>query len=423
MSLMQTVIPKAYQSLLVSLQCMHVQGMLKEYRFYSLWPLETNLTQHNPWIHAVHTLYEKTLSSSKLFHSMSTDQWLTLHESQFLEHGILCQSSTDADIPGCVLDVVTNLKLPIVDLPNKYHIHLNLSSSTITEEEFIKLFFENVTSFNVIQQSRNEVLQCMLEEYAIGLDDIHTIRFKYMEKYLTKYNCVPCTPDGSQLKMCSEIINPRAEFSNLFDSAEGMFPIPKFGDRHLVVVAMVKLGMISKDMPWNLIIDRAESIEQLYHSDRLKALDRVRVILQCIESKANYKQANQDTKLLSAVRFLPVLKRPVDYPLSWHGEGHQLLSGKELMKITTTYHYSEGTVGSNINIAGSQVAFVNEMSLQEGGCGYINEYTQEILQMKSSPSCQEVVDQLKLLITELNSQGSNPEHSFHICLHRTLLIM
>ena len=410
-SLMQTVIPKAYQSLLVSLQKMHYQGKLEEYIFYSLWPLKTDLTQHNPWIHAVHTVYGETissckLSSCKLFHSVSTGQWLTLQESQFLERGILCQSSLDADTPNCILDAVTHLRLPLVKLPSEYHIHLSLGSSTITEENFIQLFFQNVASFSVIQQSRNEVLQCMLEEYAVGLGGIQTIRMKYMEKYLTKHPCVPCTPYGSQLKKCSEIIDRRAEFSNLFDSAEGMFPTQQFRDRHLVVVAMVKLGMISKDIPWNLVIDRAETIVHIYHTDRTKALDRVRLVLQCIESKANHKQPNQEAKPLSAVQFLPVLKKPVNYPLSWHGEGHQLLSGKELTKIATTYHYCQD---NNINIAGSQVTFVNEMSVEEGGCEYINEQTREILQIKSSPSCQDVVYQLKQLITEFNSQRSNPE--------------
>ena len=408
MSLMQKVIPKAYHSLLVSLQVMHSQGMLKEYAFYSLWPVERDLTQHNPWVYAVHKLYDDEVSSSSLFHSASTNQWLNLQESRFLEPGILCQSTTDTDVLSCVLAIVTHLRLPLVDLPTKYHPHLSLSSSTITEKDFIQLFFNNITHFSNIQQSQNEVLQCMLEVYAIGLDRSPTERTNYMGECLTEHPCVPCTPDGSQLKMCDQIIDPKAEFANLFDSAEGMFPIQQFSERHLVITAMLKLRMISETIPWSMVIERAETIAQLYFTNKTKALKRVKLILQCIESSAKGKQAKQEAKSLSAVPFLPVMEKPVDFPLQWFGEGHQLLSGEQLMiKGTTTHRCSFKIVENNINIAGSQVAIVNEANFEEGGCGYITQKSQEILQVRNSPSCQEVVNHMKLLISEFNSQQPN----------------
>ena len=407
MSLMQKVIPKAYHSLLVSLQLMYSQGMLKDYAFYSLWPVERNLTQHNPWVHAVHKLYDE-VSSSRLFHSVSTNQWLSLQESRFLEPDILRQSSTDPNVLRCVLAIITHLRLPIVDLPSKYHTHLSLSSSTITEKDFIQLFFKNITHFTNIQQSRNEILQCMLEVYAIGLDHSPTERTNYMGECLTEHPCVPCTPDGSQLKKCDQIIDPKAEFANLFDSSEGMFPIQQFSVQHLVVTAMFELGMISETIPWSMVIERAETIAQLYPTNRTRALKRVKLILQCIESNAKGKQAKQEARALSTVQFLPVLEKPVDFPLPWFGEGHQLLSGEQLMiKGTTTHRYSFKTADNNINIAGSQVAIVNEASLEDGGCGYINQKTREILQVQNSPSCQEVVNHLKLLISEFNSQQPN----------------
>ena len=410
LSLMQNVIPKAYHALLASLQEGHCQGKLREYAFYSLWPLEANLTRHNPWVHAVHKLYSEAISSSRLFYSVPSSQWLTLLECKFLAPGILCQSSTDTNILDCVLAVVTHLRLPLVDLPSKYHVHLSLGSSTITEEEFIKLFFEHITSFSEIQRSRNEVLQFMLEVYAVGRDRVQTSRMDYMQKYLTYHPCIPCTPDGTQLKICSQVVDPHTEFAKLFDSAEGMFPIQQFSDGHLVDTAMMELGIISENIPWSLVIDRAETVTQLYHADRTKALKRVQLILKCIESNAKGKQAKQEAKALSAVRFLPVLKKPVDYPLPWFGEGHQLLSGKELMiKGATTYRLSLQTSETNVNIAGSQVAFVNESRTDEGGSNYINQKTREILQLRISPSCQEVISHLKLLITEFKSRQPSPQ--------------
>jgi len=213
-------------------------------------------------------LYDEAISSCKMFYSVSTSQWLTLQESKFLAPGILCQSSTDANSLECVVAVVTHLRLPLVDLPSKYHVDLSLSNSSITEEDFIKVFFEHIASFSDIQQSRNEVLQFMLEVYAVGLDGIQTSRMDYIEKYLTHHPCVPCTPDGHQVKICSQVIDPHTEFANLFDSAEGMSPIQQFSDRHLVNTAMMKLGIISENIPWSLVVDRAETISHLYHTDR-----------------------------------------------------------------------------------------------------------------------------------------------------------
>ena len=210
--------------------------------------------------------------------------------------------------------------------------------------------------------------------------------------------------------MCSQVVDPRTEFAKLFDSAEGMFPIQQFSDGHLVDTAMMELGMISENIPWSLVIDRAETVTQLYRADRTKALKRVQLILKCIESNAKGKQAKQEAKALSAVRFLPVLKKPVDYPLPWFGEGHQLLSGKELMiKGATTHRHSFQTSETNVNIAGSQVAFVNESSTDEGGSNYIHQKTREILQLRISPSCQEVISHLKLLITEFKSRQPSPQ--------------
>jgi len=92
------------------------------------------------------------------------------------------------------------------------------------------------------------------------------------------------------------------------------------------------------------------------------------------------------------------------------GEGHQLLSGKELMiKGVTTHRHSLQTTETNINIAGSQIAFVNEASVEEGGCNYINQKTREILQLRISPSCQEVIKHLKELISEFMSKQPSPQ--------------
>ena len=117
-SLMEGVISSAYCELLEALKEMQTDSRLEEYEFFSMWPLEVELRLHNPWHLSVTTLYE-SIETKELFFSVSTEQWLTLEESRFLDSAIL-KVSYSTSIPSAVLDIVNHLKLPVVHLPEKY---------------------------------------------------------------------------------------------------------------------------------------------------------------------------------------------------------------------------------------------------------------------------------------------------------------
>ena len=144
--LMQNVIPKAYIHLLCELQDMHQRNLLQAYVFYSLWPLSNNLLQQNPWKLVVFHLYRMISSTSNcLFYSSCLTKWLPLNASKFLQKGVLNHKALNSKTPECVRKTVFHLKLPIIDLPEEYKAHLQLSIYVITEKLFVELFFKNLT--------------------------------------------------------------------------------------------------------------------------------------------------------------------------------------------------------------------------------------------------------------------------------------
>lgn len=178
-NMMKLVIPKAYCHLLIALQQMHSKNVVSGYVFYELWPLQSQLKLTNPWVKLLSPLYE-LITKKELFFS-TTQKWLTLHLCKVLETGLL--SNTSESTPECVLNVLTHLKVSLVNLPVEYRKHINLDRVLLTEEDFVKLFFKKLTKFDEIIGDRNEVIQYLLEIYASEYDD-ETNRSYFLHDYL-----------------------------------------------------------------------------------------------------------------------------------------------------------------------------------------------------------------------------------------------
>ena len=407
-SLMESVIPTAYHQLLVSMQSSSVIG---EYVFYSCWPLEETLKSKNPWTTMTKKLY-RMISTSKLFYSNNTAQWLTLSESKFLAVGILCHSSAsfeDSD-DSYIKDVVKCLNLPVVDLPIRYHTCFELTHHIISENDFLSLFFGNLNKFDTIKESRNHLVLRMLEVYATEYDDA-TKRKEMFQIKLQHCACIPCAPDGSVLKKCNQLIDPTSPFAELYDTEENRFPIPELTKRHLACTALIELGIVHTSLPYTDVVERAKTIESLHYRDKCKAVARIRLLLKTIEFHVNNDGGDTETKL-DSIPFLPVLAKPRDYPLAWAGDGYQLMAGKHLMVCNVYGNENSGT------IAGSQVPFVDETS--EDGCERLSSKVQNILEVRTLPTCNEVILQWRQLIHTFESQATTEEFkswTSTICLH------
>ena len=390
-TLMKRVIPTAYHSLLLALKQLIHNNLLEEYIFHSLWPLESNLQQHNPWLHMVKALYQ-LIAQSSLFYSDYSKSWLSINECKFLETGIL--SSDSSHSLDCVLVVLQTLGLPIVDLSVSHRqMFGSCEMDIVGEATFIKLFFDDLSNLKVIAEQRILVIRHILEVYVAEYDD-NTGRKSILEDYLQNYDCIPCTPNGTVFRPCCKVIDPRAKLAQLFDEHESYFPIKDLSERHLAMDALLNMGMISTSIPWGVLIERAQTVPQLYQEDKEKALRRVSLIITADTSTEREAFAEEVT--LDSVPFLPVIQSPPGvYPLSWRGKNTPLLCGNELVRDRFG-----GT--QNSLLAGTRVAFVCESQPNEGGCGRIPEKMMRALNIRKEPTIDDAIHHLEELIEYVN---------------------
>ena len=328
--------------------------------------------------------------------------------------GILCQPSDKISTPKCVIEVIQYLKLPVVNLPTKFHCYFDFKKVTISESDFVKFFFQNLTLFEPILTTRSEIIQRILEVYAAEYDD-ETERSYMLHNYLVDFACIPCTPDGKVLRKCNQVVDYNSSFSPLFDESESYFPIKILSERYLCETSLNELGMISKTIPCDLLVERAQSVLHIYSTDKQKALKRAKLILSSctkivsetasIKGKKVMKSVSHQhsvCKELASVPFLPVLPRPEGYFFPWKGDGQKLMCGKDLFVVGTERY--RGRFGVNPLIAGSQVVFLNESSVEKGGCGYINQDALSIMGIQRSSSIEDAIAQLSEVQLSFESQ-------------------
>ena len=404
-ALMTQTIPSAYCRLLEALKELSIESKLYDYSFFSLWPLKDNLKLHNPWSLLVDVIYNKHIVSSKLFFSLSIKKWLSLGESKFLSSDILKVSFNDGAISECILSVVKILGMPVVLLPLKYQSHLDLDSSMITEKEFLNDFFLNISKFDSILDSRNQVLSLAFVCLANELDRKER-RFFYLQDILQNNACVPCVPDVLLLRKCTNVVDPKSQFSKLFDDDDQVFPLKEFCEKALVMEAIKFLGMLQNLFPPEVLKERANTISTLFANDQLRACVRVKNILECLTYQLKESSSIEGCSELAKIPFLPVLPKPHDYPLVWFGDQKKLCSGNEAF---IKGKYFEQTDHTNANIAGSQVIIVYQDLPEKRGCGLLTYQTREILSIGTSPPLVAVISHFKLLIEVFLSQESTSD--------------
>ena len=387
--LMKSIIPHAYLNLILCLSQM--SNLEKDYSFYSLWPLKEKFMVHNPWDILIQPLYLH-IAGERLLYSIYTRQWLTMDESKFLPSDILCLTP-NSSIPDCVYKVVDSLCIPIIDLPSKYMAHLprhKREACTIQKIEFVAKFFDGIEYIDVA--TRNTTLHILLRSLSIYPES------QDFNRVLRKNCCIPCSPDGKQLKKCHEIIDTKAPFAPLYTPEEGMFPEKQFICSS-TRPAMTSLGMITDRLPWDMLTERAGTIIKI--RNKIEAMQRAKLVLNCIDDNLSQTSAlsshfspesSQYCLELQSIKFLPVQPRPKHYPacLTWCGENSafKLLSAEEIY------------IGESCAIlAGSHICLLCAQEPELGGCGYVTRKVVSGLSIKTQPPLSAVIKHLHHIIT------------------------
>lgn len=122
----------------------------------------------------------------------------------------------------------------------------------------------------------------------------------------------------------------------------------------------------------------------------------MKLIIECLYNEDQHERLTPECcTTIAGIAFLPVLPKPGDYPLPWKADNQKLCSGNAIL-LKGVFQYIDDC--TNMNIAGLQVVFLNQGPPSEGGCGVIIPRMQEILQIKTSPSYNEVIAHFNVLI-------------------------
>ena len=183
----------------------------------------------------------------------------------------------------------------------------------IDEDGFANMFFLNIHCFDSDVDVHNKVLSLMLS--TLGVEQNQSKQTSALKSYLQP--CIPVSPQGIKLKLASELVDP-SSFSNLFDEDDEMFPLICFERNRLIHQAMHDLGLISSNLPWNIVIASAKTIKPVFNKDDLKALNRIVLIIKSIDEKSCTMFLPQSTTepaidILKNIQFLPINQNTISY--------------------------------------------------------------------------------------------------------------
>ena len=309
--LMEDSITSAYFTLLEDVKSI-VPGD-GSYAFHSLWPKECEVQKH---CSPVLTSFYKQLATGS--HALFSDgnEWFSVNQVVFL-HPNLRLDPKIGDISFAVFQQCTNVMDNVVDLPSEvFHSLVHCKQWGVIESKtydidrfFCEIFFPNISA--VSSKLRDVLVLYALDQNKSDLEEL-----------LKSNKCIPVSPSGKILKFPKQLINPTKRASTLFCQEDGRFPCSNDEFRKPGRLEKLEdLGMLSDELPWEDIAERAESIPGLNAVDNKAAVKRVRAWLKLVEKKLKDRERPTHSVLsrLLVARFLPVLEKPTSFPLHWKG--------------------------------------------------------------------------------------------------------
>ena len=166
------------------------------------------------------------------------------------------------------------------------------------------------------------------------------------DEMLQKYACIPASPNGQTLKCPRDLVNPSKDAASLFRNEDERFP---WGTdttflNSLRIAKLEELGMMSNDLPWCILADRAESISILSKESSETALKRTQALLDLLSRKLTIGKENPHPEgtqeRFMQAEFLPVVNRPTEFPLPWKGND-TLKKGQTMISPKQAFPYSK----------------------------------------------------------------------------------
>ena len=341
--LMEDSVCTAYLTLLDDLKSLVTHG--DSYQFHLLWP-KSSTVQHN--CRSLMKSFYKSVANKGFSLFSDGRQWVDINKIVFLDPKFREASEIGhAAFEVLQLHCRSARNTVVIDLPSDILMSFEESNQerTMNKNKYSEVAFYRQCFFPHMLKIPVNVRDLLM---------LHALdNGRNFDSLIKAHACIPVSPSGKTLKCLSQLVNPRKEVAALFSSNEGKFP---FGNEASYrspqrLTKLEGLGMCSDDLPWSEVAERAEGIQRLNMTDPNAALERVEELLRFMERKIKREkremkmapsskrreyslQAGIYQRLLQA-KFLPVLKKPENFPLPWKGDALQgkqqvLLSPKEV---------------------------------------------------------------------------------------------
>lgn len=377
--LLEDAASKAYTQLLEDVIGLHHQRDVVEFQFETLWP-DPEKTPSNTWKEFAHNVFEEIARNPAALLKSQTE-WVSFGDAVFLDEAVL-------SVPECY-QIMCEFGYNVIQLPkfisDAFHTKLPkiTSQHTVTMDQFISsVFFPNIDK---LPGNLRDPVTCHVLDESLTSHKYRTL--------LQETNCIPTSSEGDKLSRPWELIDPTGAAGDLFLDEEQVFPSSTHFTRPKRLVSLRKLGMVESLLTWKNICERAEFIASLVRDDAGKALLLCRKLLTYLKDNMSKLSTSSATegKRLSDTPFLPVMKKPQDYHLSWKGtmgNSTRFASAKELFRDESIY------------LLGSVKPILDESS--ENGCDHLNKDVAKLLGIADqTPTVNDVLLQLNAAIQGL----------------------
>lgn len=323
-ALLEDAVSAAYITSISLMQQMSQKGEFENYDYFTFWPNVKNVDKqfrvivdnfYRAIAHGINGVRVKAFSNGK--------DWCPINHARFLDSSIIeCKK-----IGGAAMSEFSKyLSKPLisVNLPEWVKQgfvasgcgHLIEQNTYIWESFYKEIIFQNLKDIN--HKIRNDFII-----YAIDMRD------SFIDEMLVTKPCIPSS-GKRDLQYIKHLVHPEGKVACLYDEEEGRFPFGTAKDflHPERLLRFEILGMVKDKIAFLDLINRAETIGQIWPLDKNKAYQRVRHILELLK---DFDEVNScDQEMLQNVPFLPAF-------LPFSQEKNSTLDTVVLMKAKDVY--------------------------------------------------------------------------------------
>lgn len=298
-ALLEDPVVTAYFTALLTLKKMSITNQLEDYCYHTFWPDRENVSDtFKPLVDAFYSNIAQNNIGPDLF--SDGERWCSMDSAIFLHETI----AQDEGLSELVIQLCKKYVKPpnmVVPLPlwlknsfRKAGLEKVVQNRTWDWEKFYReVVFNNLGTID--HESRDTLLLHAIDLQVNGID-----------KQLISEPCIPST-DG-QLQYIKKLVDPSGRAACLFDAEEGRllggtendFRSPKRIKR------LLELGMAGDHLPLTEITQKAGTISKTWGTDRKKAYERLRCLLELMKHRVHEEDSPQ-WKTLRKTEFLPAL--------------------------------------------------------------------------------------------------------------------